>query len=109
MGGFGCILAHSMGLGKTFQVVAFIDIFLAHTGGKSVLCIVPINTIQNWLAEFNHWVPATEREYSSNERRDIKFGRREFPIYTLNDTFKNLNHRAGLISEWGQRGGVLMM
>ena len=50
-----------------------------------------------------------QREYSSNERRDNRFGRREFPIYTLNDTYKNLNQRAGLISEWGHRGGVLMM
>merc|ERR1719495_2687605 len=56
--GFGCILAHSMGLGKTFQVVAFVDIFLACTGGRKVLCIVPINTFQNWLSEFDYWLPA---------------------------------------------------
>jgi len=44
--GFGCILAHSMGLGKTLQIVSFSDVFLRHTSGKKVLCIMPINTIQ---------------------------------------------------------------
>ena len=39
------------------QVISFIDILLSHTAARSVLCIVPINTIQNWLAEFNFWLP----------------------------------------------------
>eukprot|EP00117_Sycon_ciliatum_P040167 scpid27693/ scgid5486/ Helicase ARIP4; Androgen receptor-interacting protein 4; RAD54-like protein 2 len=56
--GFGCILAHSMGLGKTLQMIAFIDVFLRHTPAQTVLCIVPINTLQNWVAEFNKWAPA---------------------------------------------------
>lgn len=59
--GFGCVLAHSMGLGKTIQVIAFVDIFLRHTSAKKVLCIVPINTLQNWMAEFNMWAPAKEK------------------------------------------------
>ncbi|CAB1354147.1 unnamed protein product, partial [Coregonus sp. 'balchen'] len=58
--GFGCILAHSMGLGKTLQVISFIDILLRHTGAHTVLAIVPVNTLQNWLAEFNLWLPSQE-------------------------------------------------
>lgn len=55
--GFGCILAHSMGLGKTLQIASFCDIFFRCTTAKTVLCIMPINTLQNWLAEFNMWLP----------------------------------------------------
>ena len=58
--GYGCILAHNMGLGKTMQVISFVDILLSHTVARSVLCIVPINTIQNWMAEFNYWLPEEE-------------------------------------------------
>lgn len=42
--GFGCILAHSMGLGKTLQVISFIDILFRHTRAHTVLAIVPVST-----------------------------------------------------------------
>uniref|UniRef100_A0A8C4DW89 Helicase ARIP4 n=1 Tax=Dicentrarchus labrax TaxID=13489 RepID=A0A8C4DW89_DICLA len=58
--GFGCILAHSMGLGKTLQVISFIDVLFRHTQAHTVLAIVPVNTLQNWLSEFNMWVPPPE-------------------------------------------------
>lgn len=68
--GFGCILAHSMGLGKTLQVASFCDIFFRCTTAKTVLCIMPINTLQNWLAEFNMWLPYEDPALVNNESKN---------------------------------------
>ena len=47
------------------QVISFCDVFLRHTNARTVLCIMPINTLQNWLAEFNMWLPATDEANNS--------------------------------------------
>jgi len=106
--GYGCILAHNMGLGKTLQIISFIDVFLENTDTKKVLCIVPINTIQNWLAEFNYWLPA-QGEYSALSEKVKKIKGRKFQIYVLNDSLKNLAQRGAVINAWDRSGGVLLM
>lgn len=101
-GGFGCILAHSMGLGKTLQVVCFCDIFLRYTPSKWVVCVMPINTLQNWNAEFDMWIP----KHSDNHEY---IRPREFDVFVLNDQQKTLTARARVILQWKERGGVLLI
>ncbi|KAJ8259922.1 hypothetical protein GJAV_G00175010 [Gymnothorax javanicus] len=105
--GFGCILAHSMGLGKTLQVISFIDILLRHTGARTVLTIVPVNTLQNWLAEFNTWLPAPEA--LSAENGPEKIAPRTFRVHVLSDEHRTTASRANVVSEWAEGGGVLLM
>lgn len=58
--GHGCVLAHSMGLGKTLQVIAYIHALLStkevNKHIKSVLIVVPVNVLRNWGVEFNKWL-----------------------------------------------------
>ena len=99
--GFGCILAHSMGLGKTIQLVSFIDIFLRHTEAKTVLCIVPVNTLQNWQNEFNMWLPNDEMLNAEKRRREDEdeIKPREFGVFMLNDTHKTYESRSKVVGK----------
>lgn len=69
--GLGAILAHSMGLGKTLQVVTFLHTLIknplvrsarSNTEGlrpiRTALVIAPVNTLANWEAEFQKWLPS---------------------------------------------------
>ncbi|KAK3540509.1 hypothetical protein QTP70_032473 [Hemibagrus guttatus] len=105
--GFGCILAHSMGLGKTLQVISFIDILLRHTGAHTVLVIVPVNTLHNWLAEFNLWDPPAEALAPDNDPGHIT--PRNFKVHILNDEHKTTSSRAKVVEAWYRDGGVLLM
>ncbi|RUS69118.1 hypothetical protein EGW08_023120, partial [Elysia chlorotica] len=103
--GFGCILAHSMGLGKTIQLISFIDIFIRCAQGKRVLCIVPINTLQNWMAEFNYWLPPPEKLHPDDNLTQS----RVFPLYIINDNMKTTAARAAVIAKWKENGGVMLI
>ena len=125
--GLGCILAHNMGLGKTMQVISFVDVLLSRTSARTVLCIVPINTLQNWLAEFNHWLPAKvmvhspqsiyyttiaylcklQGETSPIMDNGVDVKHRDFNIFVLNDNYKNMQQRSTVIKDWANQGGEL--
>ncbi|KAL3268191.1 hypothetical protein HHI36_007317 [Cryptolaemus montrouzieri] len=107
--GFGCILAHSMGLGKTLQIVCFSDIFLRHTPAKTILCIMPINTLQNWMAEYNMWIPTEENASSSPLLSHGEVRPRNFNLHVLNDSHKTLTARSKVINAWRTNGGVLLI
>ncbi|XP_023812188.1 helicase ARIP4 isoform X2 [Oryzias latipes] len=105
--GFGCILAHSMGLGKTLQVISFIDILFRHTQAHTVLAIVPVNTLQNWLSEFNTWFPPAEALPADTDPSVVT--PRRFKVHILNDEHKNTAARAKIVEDWSRDGGVLLM
>ncbi|XP_068997772.1 helicase ARIP4-like isoform X2 [Embiotoca jacksoni] len=105
--GFGCILAHSMGLGKTLQVISFIDVLFRHTQAHTVLAIVPVNTLQNWLSEFNMWVPPPDALPPDTDPALVR--PRTFKVHILNDEHKNTATRAKVVEDWARDGGVLLM
>ena len=77
------------------QMISFIDIFLRCAGGQRVLCIVPINTLQNWLAEFNYWLP----EKDKLDPDDDLTQHRCFGTYIINDAMKTMAMRANILSK----------
>ncbi|VEN36357.1 unnamed protein product [Callosobruchus maculatus] len=107
--GFGCILAHSMGLGKTLQIVTFSDVFLRYTPAKTILCIMPINTLQNWMAEYNMWLPTADNAANSPLNAHGEVRPRTFNLHVLNDSHRTLVARAAVIREWRSKGGVLLI
>lgn len=62
--GSGCILAHCMGLGKTFQVVTLVHTLLTNKNTKirTILVVCPMNVILNWVDEFKIWLKRVENK-----------------------------------------------
>ncbi|XP_055335538.1 helicase ARIP4-like [Paramacrobiotus metropolitanus] len=92
--GNGAVLAHSMGLGKTLQVITFLDAIFRDTPVKSVLIVAPLNTMAHWMAEFAKWVPPESR----HER---------MKVICIRD--QKAAVRSALIEGWSEEGGVLLM
>ncbi|XP_053214537.1 helicase ARIP4-like [Panonychus citri] len=95
--GLGCILAHSMGLGKTLQVICFVDIYFKCTKSKSIMIIVPVNVLNNWFKEFEIWLPRKSKQY-----------KRLFEISIANTGKTNLE-KIQIINHWKIKGGVLLI
>ncbi|XP_062990572.1 DNA excision repair protein ERCC-6-like [Elgaria multicarinata webbii] len=53
----GGILADDMGLGKTVQMIAFLSGMFDSELVRSVLVIMPVTLVNNWMQEFVKWAP----------------------------------------------------
>jgi len=97
----GCILAHSMGLGKSLSCISLLHAIMlqpslidSRTGrGRihKVLLVVPVNTIANWEIEFNKWT---------------KGMRKRLIIFNVSDAETHARH--GVVEKWSDWGGVLL-
>ncbi|CAN9501704.1 unnamed protein product [Ophioblennius macclurei] len=94
--GSGCIVAHCMGLGKTLQVVTFLHTVLKSTNlnFRTALVVCPLNTILNWISEFDKW------------QGDM--GADKVKVYEL-ATKKTLSERLRALQSWHRVGGVMIM
>ncbi|CAH1279860.1 unnamed protein product [Diabrotica balteata] len=77
--GSGCILAHCMGLGKTFQVLSLIHTLFTHEeiDTKHVLVVCPLSTVNNWRKEVKFAYKGLRDQddihiYTFQTARDIK-------------------------------------
>ncbi|CAG0884775.1 unnamed protein product [Darwinula stevensoni] len=94
--GSGCILGHSMGLGKTLQVVAFLHTILTSKalGFKTALVLCPYNTVLNWDQEFKIWL----------EGEELK----KIDIFNMANE-KNVKLRKYRAKRWHRGGGVMII
>ncbi|TVU30471.1 hypothetical protein EJB05_22097, partial [Eragrostis curvula] len=92
--GLGCILAHNMGLGKTFQVITFLYTVMrcVQLGLRTALVVTPVNVLHNWRKEFTKWRPA--------ELKPLR-------VYMLEDVTRM--NRPYLLTKWRTKGGVLLI
>jgi len=92
---YGVILAHCMGLGKTFQVVAFIHTYIRNIDleNRNILIICPVTLIENWIAEFKLWLKDSVKEVG--------------PITSLYSKL-NVNERLEVLQKWTSGGGILI-
>ncbi|KAL8819051.1 MAG: hypothetical protein Q9223_002429 [Gallowayella weberi] len=106
----GCLLAQTMGLGKTMQVISFL-VTVAYAAKSSnanirrqvphrlrksqtmVLC--PPSLVENWLDEFLLWTPDKMTENIGS-------------VQTVSSAMTP-GMRLQVIDDWGQNGGVLVL
>ncbi|KAJ1526822.1 hypothetical protein ONE63_008390 [Megalurothrips usitatus] len=93
--GSGCILAHCMGLGKTFQIVTLVHTLFKHPATKvtRVLVVCPVSTLLNWVNEFDKWLRNIEPEIE---------------IFELTKAKQNVE-RSYRLKEWHECGGVMVI
>ncbi|KRY29618.1 Transcriptional regulator ATRX -like protein [Trichinella spiralis] len=93
--GGGCILAHCMGLGKTFQVLAFLHTVMKDVdfNVNRVLIVTPINVVLNWRNEISLWLD------------DHGFDKNIWAMHEVRTT----KDRYYVIERWENDGGILII
>ncbi|KAJ1495434.1 SNF2 family N-terminal domain-containing protein [Baffinella frigidus] len=118
--GTGCVLAHNMGLGKTFQGTGYV---LAHTMGlgntfqvitflhticlscpenielRRMLVLGPVNTLYNWKAELARWLP------DEGKLPDGTY----IEVFLLDESGRTNQLRVQTLESWFKRGGIMCM
>ncbi|XP_065186422.1 transcriptional regulator ATRX homolog [Sycon ciliatum] len=97
--GNGAVLAHCMGLGKTLQAIAFMDVLMCGRYNdlfkvKSIMVVAPASTLHNWEMEFKKWIPEDDLPQIYNY---AEFGKRQ------------LGSRVEWLDEWHNGGGILII
>ncbi|KAI9679065.1 MAG: hypothetical protein M1829_001735 [Trizodia sp. TS-e1964] len=106
----GCLLAHTMGLGKTMQVITLL-VTIAESANSSdtgifsqipdslktskTLILCPPTLIENWWDEFLMWAPMPTKDNVGTIRKV--------------DTSFKVQARLSEIAEWYYEGGILIM
>ncbi|KAI0602873.1 hypothetical protein F4775DRAFT_587406 [Biscogniauxia sp. FL1348] len=104
----GCLLAHTMGLGKTMQIITLLVTIAqaSHSPDATIysqipeelrvsrtLILCPSTLVNNWMDELLFWSP--EGHYLG-------------PFYKLDSTSR-FDERQHTIQNWGARGGILII
>ncbi|KAI6179406.1 SNF2-related and DNA RNA helicase domain containing protein [Aphelenchoides besseyi] len=98
--GSGALLSHVMGLGKTFQTIAFLHTIMTHPKiTKHInkgLIFAPKNVLLNWYNEFDKWLGSNDRSMKKMKVNHINEG-------------KNLIERLQLLRNWKSHKGPAVM
>ncbi|PWW78074.1 hypothetical protein C7212DRAFT_357164 [Tuber magnatum] len=115
--GRGALLAHTMGLGKTLQVITFLYTLATAAASKQeatigqipealreskTLILSPPGLVENWWDEFQKWLPQSPNNPDQLDLSAIG------QIYRA-DAIVSLTARLGTIAKWAKEGGVLLM
>ncbi|KAJ8598548.1 hypothetical protein CTAYLR_001363 [Chrysophaeum taylorii] len=91
----GCVLAYSMGLGKSLTTIAYLAALFNHgrakTQIKTALVVAPANVVRNWEAEFAKWCDS------------------DSALLKRVRVFDSRRDRLGQLRAWSLRGGVLVV
>lgn len=83
----GAILAHSMGLGKTLQIISFLDISFKYNNIQTALLLCPLSMIPTWISEIEKWT--------------AELGLEKFEVFAyISSNFKTVAKKEQFIKNW---------